>query len=86
MGYHGGQINKIHLRFYKIPLQKGRKMQKYTVHNQTLKIDIGFIHFRGGWRQYVFRAYPEVDMSRSCHKEINNFIDKLMKEWRKSLN
>jgi hypothetical protein len=51
-----------------------------------LEIHIGFIHFRGGWRQYVFQAFPSVDMSRSCHKEIDTFIDKLMVDWKKSLS
>jgi len=34
----------------------------------------------GGWRQYVYMALPNIDMSRSCHKEIDAFIDKLMEE------
>ena len=41
------------------------------------------IHWRGGWRQYVFQAYPRIDMTRSCHKGIDKFIDHLMKKWKK---
>lgn len=85
IGYSGGEILKEHLLFCKKPLEKGNKLHKYIVHNRTLKHDIGVIHFRGGWRQYVFQAYLKVDMTRSCHKEIDNFIDKLMLEWRKTL-
>lgn len=76
--YQGGS----HLTFVKLPLEKDAKLHKYTVRNHKLGQEIGIIHWRGGWMQYVFRAYPEIDMSRSCHKEIDNFIDGLMDEWR----
>lgn len=79
--YEGGET---HLRFEKIPLQKGQKLNKYNVINDTFEQHIGIIHWRGGWRQYVFMADPNIDMSRSCHKVIDDFIDNLMKEWRES--
>lgn len=72
-----------HLRFEKLPLEKGRKMLKYNVINDALGQTIGIIHWRGGWRQYVFCADADIDMSRSCHKEIDEFIDKLMRDWKK---
>jgi len=78
--YVGGS----HISFRKLRLEKGSKLHKYKVRNSVRFQDIGVIHWRGGWRQYVFQALPEVDMSRSCHKEIDKFIDKLMKEWRDS--
>ena len=76
--YMGGS----HLTFRKLPLKKGAKLHKYEVINHTLNQEIGIIHWRGGWMQYVFQALPEVDMARSCHKVIDGFIDKLMQEWR----
>ena len=76
--YQGGK----HLEFNKLHLEKGRKLHKYEVRNFVLGGIIGEIHWRGGWMQYVFQARPEIDMSRSCHKEIDKFIDKLMQEWR----
>lgn len=76
--YFGGS----HLKFRKLPLRKGMKLHRYKVINKTFGTEIGIIHWRGGWRQYVFQAKPEIDMSRSCQKEIIKFIDKLMKEWR----
>lgn len=85
MGYSGGETTKEHLEFFKIHKEKGKKMRKYIVFNRTLNEDIGIIHFRGGWRQYVFQAYPKVDMTQSCHKEIDDFIDNLMFTWRNSL-
>lgn len=78
-----GQSN--HLVFEKLPLEKGKKLPKYDVRNHSLYQYIGIIHWRGGWRQYVFQAKPLVDMSRGCHKQIDEFIDKLMKEWKESL-
>ena len=82
MGFYtpSGQIRP-HLRFRKLPLEKGRRMPIYKVVNEVLCQDVGIIHWRGGWRQYVFQAEPKVDMSRSCHKEIDDFIDKLMDDW-----
>lgn len=73
-----------HLEFNKKPLEKGRKMHKYQVRNHVLGGTIGEIHWRGGWRQYVFEAEPEIDMSVSCMKEVTEFIKGLMKEWRES--
>jgi len=78
--YCGGS----HLEFKKLPLKKGCKLHKYNVINVKFNDVIGIIHWRGGWRQYVFQAKPEIDMSRSCQKEIILFIDKLMKEWKGS--
>ena len=68
-----------HLEFSKMPLIKGRKTHIYKVYNKKLDNLVGEIHWRGGWRQYVFEADREIDMSRSCMKEVIKFIDKLMK-------
>ncbi len=81
----GGATNYVggsHLEFEKLRLEKGLKLNKYKVINTKFDDKIGIIHWRGGWRQYVFQALPKIDMSRSCHKEIDKFIDKLMKEWK----
>ena len=83
MGFYtpSGNIRE-HLDFEKQKIEKGKKMPLYKVVNVVLGEEIGVIHWRGGWRQYVFQAYPKIDMSRSCNKEINNFIDKLMEKWK----
>ncbi len=75
--YFGGS----HLAFRKRSLKKGAKLHTYLVFNKKFDEGIGVIYWRGGWRQYVFQAKPEIDMSRSCQKEIIEYIDKLMKEW-----
>jgi hypothetical protein len=82
MGYAGAEVRKNHLKFNPIPPEGLNKMPRYEVWNSDFHSLIGIIHFRGGWRQYVFQALPEVDMSRGCHKEIDNFIDKIMREWK----
>lgn len=74
-----------HLEFEKLPLHKGEKLHRYSVRNHTLYETIGEIHWRGGWRQYVFQALPKIDMSRSCHKQIDEFINKLMEDWKKKI-
>jgi len=75
---------KEHLMFKKLTLRKGCKLYEYEVWNTAFNDTIGYIHWRGGWRQYVFQARPHIDMSRSCQKEIIDFIGKLMKKWRES--
>lgn len=70
-----------HLRFEKIDPEKGKKMPRYLVWNIEFNQMIGVIHWRGGWRQYVFCSQPGVDESRSCAKEWIAFIDKLMAKW-----
>lgn len=69
-----------HLRFEEMPLEEGKKMPKFNVINIRFKEEIGEIHWRGGWMQYVFQALPGIDMSRSCHREIDSFIDELMEK------
>lgn len=92
-----------YLRFDKLPKEKGHKLHKYCVFNHSLYEDIGIIHWRGGWRKYVFTAINhcdrsivkingkkylpiesliDIDMSIGCHEKINEFIRKLMKEWK----
>lgn len=84
MGSSRKQGGSKHLKFEKLPLEKGRKLHKYRVINDQFHEDIGIIHWRGGWIQYVFQAHPKIDMTRSCHKVIDAFIDELMKKWRQS--
>ena len=84
MAYSGAE-KKEHLRFEVLPIEPGKKMVKYAVINTTFRQEIGTIHFRGGWRQYVFRAHDGVDMSRGCNIEIGIFIDKIMDQWKDKL-
>ena len=83
MGSHT-YVGGIHLTFRKLPLENNQKLHKYEVINHHFEEIIGIIHWRGGWRQYVFQSKSEIDMSISCQKEIIKFISNLMKEWKLS--
>jgi len=72
-----------HLRFKLLPRKKGRKTDRYEIWNAQFNELIGHVFWRGGWRQYVWRMVPDVDTSRSCGKEIIDFINKLMDERKK---
>lgn len=72
-----------HLIFKKLPLEKGRKLHKYSIWNDQFFQKIGIIHWRGGWRKYVYQLLPDVDVSVGCGKEIHKFINKLMAERKK---
>ena len=43
---------------------------------------LGIIQFNGGWRQFVFMPQPETYWSKGCLQRINEFLDKLNKEFR----
>jgi hypothetical protein len=44
---------------------------------------LGIIQFNGAWRQFVFMPQPETYWSKGCLEKINEFLDKLNKEFRK---
>ena len=78
-----GSDSHNYLKFEKLLRERGHKLHKYKVINHELFQDIGIIHWRGGWRKYVFQAHPKVDMSIECNEKVNEFIKKLMDEWKK---
>lgn len=48
---------------------------------------LGRIHWRSGWRCYVMSYQNDIDMSLSCNKELNEYMEKLeqgRKEGRKN--
>lgn len=55
------------------------KTDQYIVVNKRNDL-LGRIYWRNGFRQYVFSTHEEypVDLSRSCMKDICDFIDELM--------
>lgn len=44
---------------------------------------LGFIHWRPGWRCYVMSYANGIDMSLSCNKELNNYLEILEEERKK---
>jgi hypothetical protein len=55
------------------------KTKKYNVFNFSEEF-LGTIHWRPGWRCYVISYADGIDMSLSCNKEVNDFMEKLEKE------
>lgn len=69
-----------YLKFIKqLRNNKDSKTDIYLVINKDHQ-KLGEIHWK--WRQYIMTYSGIVDMSRGCHLEINNFIDKLMQDRR----
>lgn len=44
---------------------------------------LGIIQFNGAWRQFVFMPQEDTYWSKSCLERINEFMDKLNKDFRK---
>jgi hypothetical protein len=61
-----------------------RKTRVYNVYSGHSNDFLGKIHWRSGWRCYVMSYNEDIDMSLSCNKELNEFMQKLEDERRKS--
>lgn len=61
-----------------------RKTRVYNVYSSHSNDFLGRIHWRSGWRCYVMSYNEDIDMSLSCNKELNEFMQKLEDERRKS--
>ena len=56
---------------------KTKRVYVYSNHSEDL---LGIIQWRSGWRCYVMSYENNIDMSISCHKELNNFMQELENE------
>lgn len=71
--------DKSFLQFEEVPNPKG-KTRRFKVNN-TSGEPLGWIHWRSGWRRYVYGTGPGVtEYDVSCLTEITAFIQKLMDE------
>ena len=72
------------LRFEEIKGLK-TKTKQFWVYSNHSDDCLGRIHWRAGWRCYVM-SYNDggIDMSLSCNKELNVFMEKLERERLKS--
>jgi hypothetical protein len=55
----------------------------YSTHSNDL---LGTIHWRPEWRCYVMSYNNYIDMSLSCNKELNKFMEILEEERKKNVN
>lgn len=70
---------KSFLQFEEVPNPKG-KTKRFNVRNNDGFL-LGWIHWRSGWRRYVYgtgQSVTEYDVN--CLTEITTFIQKLMDE------
>jgi hypothetical protein len=71
-----------HLTFMPLRRQMGKKTDIFHVFNEDDEM-LGTIHWRAGWRQYVFTELYDgnvIDWSWDCLKEKSDFIRSLMDE------
>lgn len=71
--------NKSFLVFEEVPNPKG-KTKRFRVKNTSGDV-LGWIHWRSGWRKYVYgtgQSVTEYDVV--CLTEISNFLTNLMEE------
>jgi hypothetical protein len=55
------------------------KTKRFKVKNNTGEV-LGWIHWRGTWRKYVFGTHNVAEFDSNCLKEITTFLDELMNE------
>jgi hypothetical protein len=53
---------------------KGKTKKFRVISNHSGDI-LGIVHWRSGWRCYVMSYYDDIDMSLSCNKELNAFME-----------
>lgn len=53
------------------------KTERYNVYSNHSNDFLGVIHWRSGWRCYVISYTENIDMSLSCNKELNEFMQEL---------
>jgi hypothetical protein len=74
---------KTNLKFIDVGgLGKTKIFNVYSTHSDDF---LGVIHWRIGWRCYVFSYQPDIDMSLSCTKEVAEFMQKLEDERKERL-
>ena len=71
------------LEFVEYPELKNKKTKVYAVIHKDSGDDLGEIKWFGRWRQYCFFPDWVVLFSRSCLRDIADFIDQLMEDRKK---
>lgn len=61
-------------------IRDGKKTKIFSVFSNHSNDLLGIIHWRSGWRCYVMSYEGGIDMSLSCNKELNIFMEELEKQ------
>lgn len=72
-----------YLMFKDISHKFPKKITKtFEVWNQETNYYLGVIEWSGRWRQYISvqRIDEQVQMAKGCHREVADFIEKLMED------
>jgi len=64
------------------PIGKTEAVEVYSTHSDDF---LGIIHWRCGWRCYVMSYAENIEMSASCHDELNDYMKELEVERKKRL-
>jgi|WetSurMetagenome_2_1015567.scaffolds.fasta_scaffold29320_5 hypothetical protein len=72
-------MSKQNLRFERRINKIGKTeiVEVYSIHSNDF---LGVIHWKNSWRMYVMSYADNVDMSISCHDELNDYMKKLAGE------
>lgn len=62
-------------------VSKGAVTNKFAVFNRIDRSFIGWVKFKGQWRQYVFFPLNCI-LNRDCLREVANFCEELTTAWR----
>lgn len=73
------------LRFVEVNSKTNKKTKTFVVYSNHSNDYLGAIQWRCGWRCYVMSYRGEIDMSLSCNKELNNFMELLEHERKTNL-
>lgn len=73
-----------YLAFRMLPSDGKRKTDVWEVLSVSGQYRLALISWHGPWRQYTFRPEPGTIWNKGCLTDVNNFIDKVMTEWREA--
>ena len=60
-----------------VEVERKGKTKRFEVYSNHSNEQLGVINWRNGWRCYVMSYSENIDMSLSCNKELNLFMEKL---------
>lgn len=76
-------MEKKYLEFFETNTAKeDRKTKTFLILNKTNGEQIGEIKWAGNWRKYASEMCVNVIVDSGCHRELAEFLDKLMDERR----
>ena len=69
-----------YLEFKQVPYEG--KTKRFEVISKSHGYSLGRISWYGAWRQYIFSPAFKTVWNRDCLKDIQDFLQQLMDEWK----